>query len=392
MVFLGYIVPNKFMKVASAFYLRLLIAHNKNHKINEIISFGANQIFEDKTTYTTLLILQKQENPFYLKYYEVRNLKNWKTRKTNHSNLNHIYLDTVKSYHGWHFLPRNLEEIFETIKRNSKSLKSLIGSQNIYNGIQTSANRIYIHKPISEDDEYIYFKKDKKEWKIEKELTKPYFQTSKGKDNLYTYRPLVPNSFVIYPYKYGNLINIEELKDNYPYLFQYLMFYKDKLDNPKRDIKPTPKTDNEWYRYGRHQSLNKCDVPAKIVVGVLSQGDKYAIDYNRTFISSGGTAGYTMITMPPRGTKVLEELPIRSINFRFKRDKELHDNIANTQKNLIAIQIEIDNNSNNRRKLTPLKRQFQTQKNHLDQLLKELYGLGENDKLIPLISEIYATN
>ncbi len=429
--FLGYIVPNKFMKVASAFHLRLLISGSISYKksitnVREIISFGANQVFENKTTYTTLLILQKQRIPI-MKYYEVRNLKNWKIRKTNHSNLNHICLDTAKSYHGWHFLPRNLEEIFETIKRNSKPLKSLIGSQNIYNGIQTSANRIYIHKPIKEDINFFYFIKDNREWKIEKKLTRPYFQTSKGKDNLYTYRPLVPNSFVIYPYKYGNLVNIEELKDNYPYLFQYLIFYKDKLDNPKRDIKPTPKTDNEWYRYGRHQSLNKCDVPEKIVVGVLSQGDKYAIDYNKTFISSGGTAGYTMITMPPRskysiyyiqallnskylewfasligevfrggyiarGTKVLEELPIRTINFRFNRDKELHDNIANTQKNLIAIQIEIDNNSNNRRKLTPLKRQFQTQKIHLDQLLKELYGLGEDDKLIPLISEIYATN
>jgi hypothetical protein len=36
----------------------------------------------------------------------------------------------------------------------------------------------------------------------------------------------------------------------------------------------------------------------KIIVGVLSVGDKYAIDIYGTLISSGGTAGYCVVAVP----------------------------------------------------------------------------------------------
>ena len=210
-------------------------------------------------------------------------------------------------------------------------------------------------------------------------------------------------------------------------MFSFLNHYKSKLNNSKRDIKPTPATVNEWYRFGRHQSLDKCDVPAKIIVGVLAQGNKYAIDYFGTLISSGGTAGYCMITLPDdfpysiyyiqallnskylewfsaligevfrggyiaRGTKVLKKLPIRIIDFDNKKEKAIHDKIASIQKELIDIQGQIDKNKGNNRKLIPLQRQFDSQKNELDQTLNTLFNLGESDNLIPLISKLYATN
>ena len=53
----GYIVPSKFTKVGAGKKLRELLASKK--EIEKIISFGANQIFQDKTTYTCLLILKK---------------------------------------------------------------------------------------------------------------------------------------------------------------------------------------------------------------------------------------------------------------------------------------------------------------------------------------------
>ncbi|MFK5975844.1 MAG: hypothetical protein QM493_05000, partial [Sulfurovum sp.] len=90
-----------------------------------------------------------------------------------------------------------------------------------------------------------------------------------------------------------------------------------------------------------------------------------------------------------RGTKVLKKLPIRVIDFENGEDKSLHDNIALIQKELIDIQTKIDKNIGNKRKKTPLERQFKTKKEELDALLKSLYNL-ENDNLIPLISDIYA--
>lgn len=50
----GYILPNKFMKVGAAKKLRGLLSQGY---VSDIISFGANQIFQDKTTYTCIIRL-----------------------------------------------------------------------------------------------------------------------------------------------------------------------------------------------------------------------------------------------------------------------------------------------------------------------------------------------
>lgn len=425
--YFGYIIPSKFTKVGAATKLRQHLKTSKH--IKKIISFGANQVFDKKTTYTCLLFLKKTDHDA-IDYLEVQNLKNWKIRNVqedDYDNLSRMALNDQ----GWVLVPGPLKPVYKKILDQSITLETLIGSDAIYNGIQTSANNTYIHRANKSDDTYFYFKKDKIDWQFEKELTRPYFKTSGGIDNLNTYRPFAPNSFVIYPYikteRGLELVPLDQLKDDYPHAYKYLMHYRAKLDNDKRDIKPTPETQNEWHRYGRHQSLEKCDVPAKIVVGVLSQGNKYAIDYFGTLISSGGTAGYCMITPPDefdysiyyiqavlnskylewcsalmgevfrggyiaRGTKVLKKLPIRTIDFTNDKDKALHDRIAKCQKQLIKMQGNIDKAQGDNRKLVPMNRSFSRLKTQLDEELKSLYGLKDDDSLIPMISEVYATN
>jgi hypothetical protein len=75
--YFGFIVPNKFIKVGAGIKLRELLQDSKS--LSNIISFGANQVFEDKTTYTCLLILHKQKQKSF-EYYEVDNFEEWKTR------------------------------------------------------------------------------------------------------------------------------------------------------------------------------------------------------------------------------------------------------------------------------------------------------------------------
>jgi len=422
--YLGYVLPSKFTKVGAGKELRRLLKDSKN--IARIISFGAHQVFNDKTTYTCLLIINNsKQNSF--SYLEVTDFTKWKVKGYKNSDFEDVNLDGLED-DGWILVPNNLKSAYGLINKWSIPLSDLIGNENIFNGIQTSANNIYVHKAKKEDEKYYYFTKEGKQWKVEKELTRPYFQTSSGKDNLYTYRPFQPNSIVIYPYKKTGkgleLIEIGEIQSKYPFAYEYLLHYKSELE--KRDIKPEPKTANEWYRYGRHQSLEKCEVEAKIVVGVLSAGQKYAVDYNKTLLSSGGTAGYCIITLPEnfqysiyyiqallnskylewyssligeifrggyiaRGTKVLKRLPIRKINFNDDNEKKLHDQISQIQKELIELQGKIDKSLNDRT-LAPIERQFEGKKIELDKLLADLFQLKEKDKNIPLISEVYAAN
>lgn len=425
--YLGYIVPNKFTKTGSGKSLRRLLKNNGC--IQQIVSFGANQIFQDKTTYTCLLILQNamQNN---LKYTEIKKLDDWKIRSIEEKDFDTIEFNQLDD-ECWILVPGYLKSVYIKINKESNLLGDILGSENIYNGIQTSANNIYVHNASREDKNFLYFAKDGKEWKIEKILTRPYFKKASGSDSLNTYRQFNPNAFVIYPYlktaRGIKFVELGELEKGYPNAYVYLMAYKDQLADPKRDVQPKPTTENEWYRYGRHQSLENCDVPVKIIVGVLSQGNKYAIDYHGTLISSGGTAGYCIITLPDscqysiyyiqallnskylewysaligevfkggyiaRGTKVLKRLPIRVIDFEHKAERSLHDRIAKIQESLIQLQGKIDASSGNDRILIPLERQFGVLKNDLDEALKQLYNLGTDDSLIPLISEIYEAN
>ena len=376
-----------------------------------------------------MLILNKTPQKTF-QYAEVKSLKSWKVREpeaVKYASNNTIELDNEV----WVLVPPELINSYNKIVAQSASLIDLVGSDNIFNGIQTSANDIYIFIPTKEDAKHYYFSKKGVDYKIEKAITKPYFQTSSGEDNLNTYRTFKPNARVIYPYqntkKGVEIISLTDIQKKYPLAFDYLQKHKAILNNPKRDIKPVPATKEEWHRFGRQQGLNISDKKEKIILGVLSSGDKYAIDNFGTLFTSGGTAGYCAITMPDkfeystyyiqailnskyvewfviltgevfrgsyfaRGTKVLNNLPIRTIDFANPKEKALHDKIVAAQKELISIQDKIDLNAGNRRTLTPLLGQFAREKANLEKLLAKLYDLGSDDLLIPLIKDLYEAN
>ncbi|GGE91305.1 adenine methyltransferase [Pseudoalteromonas gelatinilytica] len=421
--YFGYILPSKFMKVGAGKNLRAFLSKNK--LVSEIISFGSNQVFKNKTTYTCLLFARKQKNEDF-NFIEVANLDDWKVRTHEDVKDDSVDINTLTS-DTW-ILEKNTQKLLGILEQKTIPLIEVLGNKTIENGIQTSANNVYIHKPIKEDEHFIYFEYGGNQYHIEKELTRPYFKTGRGEDTLYTYRDVQPNAFVIYPYrKIDNrvvLVEYEELQSDYPNLFNFLHVIREKLDNDKRDIKPEPTSPNEWYRYGRSQSLENCDVPLKIVVGVLSSGYKYSIDRKRTFISSGGTAGYCPINVPSecpysifyiqallsskylewfasiygevfrggfvaRGTKVLKRMPIIPINFDNRESKDLHDDIALKQEQLNELFEKIELNNGNERTTIPLRRQFEQLKVGLELKLKDLFNLGELDKEIPKISEIY---
>lgn len=425
--YFGYILPNKFAKVGAGKKLRELLQKDKS--ISKIVSFGANQIFKSKSTYTCLLVGQKEELET-LNFLEVDNLNDWKTRQFLETDYQPISIANLDN-DNWVLIPKGLTEAADKIWSKSIPLVQITGKEGVSNGIQTSGNKVYVFEPKNEDADFYYFEKNGQTFLIEKELTRPFYKTVGKEDNLYTYRPLEPNCRVIYPYqKMGNRLDavpIDKLQNDYPKLYDYLLL--NKADLEKRNILPTPKTPHEWYRYGRHQSLERCEVDAKIVVGVLAVGNKYAIDFHQTLIASGGTAGYCMVTLPEnspysiyyiqavlnskyiewyssligevfrggyiaRGTKILKQLPIRAIDFENEYEKALHDDISQRQKQLIDEYQKLDTyrKNNERRKAIQAERLFKRLLKAQNEKLKELFGLGDLDSLIPSIQELYATH
>lgn len=426
----GYIVPGKFMKVGAAAKLRGVISSGKH--LQAITSFGAHQIFSDKSTYSCILVLRKEEVDQF-KYSEVDDFKGWRIRNpesVSTSECNSLCIGE----NTWVLFTERHKELFDMIWSDSLPLGEIVGDDGIFNGIQTSANKIYILSPLREDRKYYHFKAfNKKEYQIEKAVTKPYYQTLQGKDSLNSFRTFEPNARVVFPYKKDragrlHLMPLGEIKRRYPYFYAYLQDAKSELTKPTRDIKPIPASDNEWYRYGRQQSLDACEVAEKMIVGVLSQADKYAIDCRGTFVTSGGTAGYCMVRVPEdkkysiyyiqailgsiqgewmaslygeifrggyiaRGTKVLKQMPVRTIDFSNPDEVAIHDAIVERQKKLIELGDKLAKAENNPRKSVPLLRRFNAMRDEQQEAINTLYGMDtEKQKRIPLIKELYATD
>lgn len=420
--YLGYIVPSKFIKVGAGKNLRKLLSDNKY--LSKFISFGSHQVFKNKTTYTCLLFLNKANHDDF-SFYEVEDFKKWLTREDK-SLLSSIYQNSSLDSDTW-VLEKKTNDILNLMFSKSEQLGDIVGKSNVANGIQTSANKYYIHKEIKSENGFIYFEYDGNQYHIEQKLTRPYFETNRsGDDSFYTYKDVEPNSFVVYPYKKVGekiqFIEYDELKRHYRKLFEFLHIVKAHLNDKKRSIKPDPTGPNEWYRYGRSQALENCDVDQKLIVGVLSNGYKYSIDNHRTFVSSGGTAGYSIINVPnnvkysiyyiqavltskylewfasiygeifrggfvARGTKVQTRMPIPTIDFDDPKQKGTHDKISLQQQFLNRLYGQIQR-ADCRDKII-LERQFEQEKIKMDDLIKNLFELGDLDSEIPTVEDLY---
>lgn len=419
---LGYILPSKFIKVGAGKNLRKILSDNKY--LYKFISFGSHQVFKNKTTYTCLLFLNKSNlDDFH--FYEVKDFKKWLTREDK-SILSSTYQTSSLDSDTW-VLEKKTNDILNLIFSKSKHLGDIVGKSNVANGIQTSANKYYIHKEIKSENGFVYFEYDGIEYHIEKEVTRPYFETNRsGDDSFYTYKDVEPNSFVVYPYRKVDgkiqFIEYDDLKRNYPKLYDFLHVVKVYLNDKKRSIKPDPTGPNEWYRYGRSQALENCDVDQKLIVGVLSNGYKYSIDNHRTFVSSGGTAGYSIINVPnnvkysiyyiqailtskylewfasiygeifrggfvARGTKVQTRMPIPTIDFHDPKQKATHDKISLQQQSLNRLYSQVQK-SGDRNKII-LERQFEQEKAKMDDFVKSLFDLGDLDSEIPTVEDLY---
>ena len=176
---------------------------------------------------------------------------------------------------------------------------------------------------------------------------------------------------VLFPYRVrqdgsrytAQVIPPSEMKSRYPGAWAWLDHNKESLSKRKMGRSGNPL----WYQYGRTQALASFENRPKLVVGVLSKGDKYVYDDGDVLLASGGTAGECAVAPAresptpydlffvqavlsskaaeyfcrkrgspfqgegwfARGTAVLSDLPLPHIDFSSDNDRRwTHDAIA----------------------------------------------------------------
>lgn len=288
----GLLVPNKFFTIGAAIELRKFIQNNNGLK--QITDFKYAQIFEGVTNYVAMVQFGNFNSPIF--NYSVVN-------SINGAFQSHVRLaynsNNLLASHWFLTEDKELRDLYDFSINNFPKIEEEILT---VNGIQTSKNDVYLLKKkyiTGETDDIFHFtvisNKKENSFSIEKKLLRDFYKKSprvQGK----SYKKLIADTLVLFPYKNGKVIDSSIMASEYPNAFDYLNSKKDKL-LPKemggtRDV-PDP---TEWYQFGRTQFLKE-STQDKIIVGVMSKQPNFNIDRTNMLFSSGSTAGDIAILM-----------------------------------------------------------------------------------------------
>lgn len=427
---LCFIIPNKFTNNKSGEKLRELITTNKY--VSEFIDFGSVQMFKNKTTYSSILLLKKEaQNQFAFE--EVYDLQEWwaglqvdSLKTTNRVMLN----SDILSESEWLLVTdKRMLKLIEQLYKNTVPMATIAEP---FNGIQTSAERptpIYwfsYSEIIDETEDCYRIKRNNKVYLIEKRILKPYFKpTLKDERGISTYDLVATNKWIIFPYDdSGKVYTQEIMQSKFPNTWDYLLDNYDKLlpkqfSNNQKGRDMPHATPDTWYHYGRIQHLTSFINNPKLVIRVLRDRTRplYFYDENDMLIAAGGTAGYCAISKKygsrydleyiqavfshpaiewlfskigsdfrggyySTGTYILEKFPIRKIDFENNEEVGLYNEIINSARKIYEINKELFNNN------FPIKREIllKNEKDNLISLIKDcvtrLYDIENYSEII----------
>lgn len=407
-----YIVPNKFFKIGAGEKLRNLIA--KERMLVSLDDFGDAQLFDDKTIYSSIILLSKgKQTTFAYNSVDSAN-KLWAGEKIDAIELSSTVLNELP----WR-LTTDLEFLKLLQKLDSVAVP-ITKHADIFTGIQTSAEqkRTYWFSDeeiIHETEECYTIQRNGRTFSIEKRILRPYFKPvkkSEKKQNTYSY--LITNKHIIFPYdSTGKVIPLNELQTNYPGTYEYLAANYDVLapkgivSGGKRDVNYA--TADTWYRYGRHQALTAFNNRKKLIVGILSKDPMYALDTNDYLIASGDTAGYCAVCEQEnspyaleyiqawltneyterilqiigsdfengfysRGRSVLVTLPFVELDFDDSKQKAIYDRVVDATREIYRINENL-NGQPAKRIVTTLQRQKESLISEIQGLISSVYRL-----------------
>lgn len=415
----GLIVSRKFAHIESGKKVRELLA-NEAH-VTRLVDFGNVQLFQGKTTYTCLLYFKKPPTDNLevepLAYESINTPQDWLRQYQSEAEVMPLPRRYVSGGNAW-ILPGTPDEL-DLLQAMSSDTVLLGDVADVFNGIQTSRNAVYVLTNWYDGgSEIISFEQQGRSWRIEKAILRPFYEGSVAE--LRSFYPLPETAYLIFPYdvKVGNgrftatIISPQTMQSQYPLAYAWLSHNQETLQ--RRDISPKPFPADEWYRFGRQQALTAFEDRPKIIVGVNSLGDKYVYDETNTLLASGGTAGECAIAAfrdndrhssydlyfihallnhkaveffcrkrgSPfrggwfaRGTAVLKEIPIPYIDTTTDNPRiQLYQDIiaANQQLHTICRTLEVTRSGRDRSRL---ERQKRAVKNRMDTTISQLYGI-----------------
>ncbi len=290
---LGFIVPHKFMSIQSGRTLRHLIASER--QLEQIVHFGVKQVFGAGTSNYTCILVFDRNGGDQVTFEQVGPLEEWR-----YGQLGQIdQLPIVElTDDPWQFASKEASAVFSHIRRSAPTTLAQVAE--IFVGVQTSADDIYIFESADEDVDSVTLRWNGSDWPIERGILRPCLHDV----TLFAYEPPQANAWMIFPYELipgqsrveAHLIQPTEFANKYPGCWSYLKARRTELE--QRNIVGGRANERQWYQFGRSQSLTKFDGP-KIVLPILSIEPRYSYDDTNVVVTGGGNGPYYMIRPLP---------------------------------------------------------------------------------------------
>jgi type I restriction-modification system DNA methylase subunit len=401
--YLGYIIPNKFLTIQSGQQLRKLLSQERN--LLNLVHFGVEQIFPNRSTYTAILVLSKTATAEFT-VDRISDLSTWRVTK---QCVTVTYRSSDIGKEPWVFVAAQMQNVFA--KMLAVEHQTLEKVADIFVGLQTSADKIYIITPdeMLTRGNTVTFTKANRRWEIETAILKACLYDTA----LQPFSQVDANALIIFPYQIQNgiakLYSPDDMQKFFPLCWEYLNYYRPELE--RRSI--SGGIEQQWYQYGRSQSLAQFNNEEKLIWPVLSLTAPYAYDGQNVFFTGGGNGPYyalrpkdpnatsiyyllAVVSHPAieamlkvrsssfrggyysHGKQFIRNLPIKQIDFTKSNEQTLYHQIVDNVKKLILVKQDLAGKvvPNRRRVLQTQSVALQTR---ITQAVTDLYGLTQED-------------
>ena len=262
---LSFILPHKFINADFGVGIRNFIYDNK--ALNNLVSFGAEQVFSDASVYTCIIGLSYGNSVFH--YAKVKPLELQEASDTH----TEISIDNLADTTRWSFQSSEDSNVIAKINKQPLLFKAI--TKACSQGTVSMGDDIYMLKGKIEGNYFIgYSEQIQQHIKLEKDIMRPIL---KG-DDVKRYAPLENSYWLIYPHHFvnGKTIPYEEseMKEQFPLTYEYLLPFKSDLVDKKIRYKTNEKY---WYALHRSREITMFETP-KIITAEISFGCNMTYD------------------------------------------------------------------------------------------------------------------
>jgi type I restriction-modification system DNA methylase subunit len=404
----GFIMPNKFFTTDYGDGLRKLLAGNK--LIEKIVDFEDAQVFNGAGTYTNLLFLSNSliQTGQYTKLGDVfkESGSAGLAEALNNSDITFYPIELTKDGSRWTLASGESGSIIIRIQQTYPSFLKF--EPHIFQGLKTSADKIYLLSLITKNDIHCIVENMLSErFTIEDEILRPVV---KG-ENVQRYcTDTSKNLYIIYPYKIdengkATIFTEIEMQSRFPKAWEYLIHHRKTLG--ARDNGIWSKR-SDWYAYARSQNIGTF-LGLKFLVPYMTTRLRADMDSTGTlFFVNITTGGYGLRINAKENSnfilgllnsklldhcikqmtnrfhggyfainkQALERLPYRSINFTDPADKSRHDRMVSLVERMLALHKQT---ARTPQEQEMLQREIAATDAQIDRLVYELYGLTEDE-------------